>query len=119
MHLLDQRNGLLPQVQLIVQRCYGAGCNPAGGLTAPGSSSRRCRTAAACSGTSTRNRARGDIVGPTIYGHAGAAAAISSGAIRFSDPRRPEYFSSRGPVTHYFGPVDGVDARRRRWPNRK
>jgi len=49
----------------------------------------------------------GDVVGPTIYGHAGAASAISVAAIRFNSTTEPEKFSSRGPVTHYFAPVEG------------
>jgi hypothetical protein len=50
----------------------------------------------------------GDTVGPTIYGHSGAAGAIAVGAVRYnSNPLAPEAFSSRGPVTHYFGPVAG------------
>ena len=49
----------------------------------------------------------GDVVGPTIYGHAGAAGAISVGAVAVQQQRRREPYSSRGPVTHYFGPVDG------------
>lgn len=49
----------------------------------------------------------GDIVGPTIYGHAGAASAISVAAIPFNSTTAPEKYSSRGPVTHYFGPVEG------------
>ena len=51
----------------------------------------------------------GDVVGPTIYGHAGAAAAITLAAVRYTEPASapaaPETYSSRGPVTHYFGPV--------------
>ena len=49
----------------------------------------------------------GDVVGPTIYGHAGAASAISVAAIPFNSTTAPESYSSRGPVTHYFGPVEG------------
>jgi subtilisin family serine protease len=49
----------------------------------------------------------GDVVGPTIYGHAGSASAISVAAIRFNTIVEPEEFSSRGPVTHYFEPVEG------------
>ena len=56
----------------------------------------------------------GDMVGPTIYGHAGSAAAISVGAVRYTEsataPKEPEPYSSRGPVTHYFGPVVGSEA---------
>jgi hypothetical protein len=50
----------------------------------------------------------GDVVGPTVYGHAGAAAAITLGAVRFNKAsEEPEPYSSRGPVTHYFGPYQG------------
>jgi hypothetical protein len=52
----------------------------------------------------------GDIVGPTIFGHNGAEAAVSTGAIRFNTKAAPEPFSSRGPVTHYYGPVKGGGA---------
>jgi subtilisin family serine protease len=52
--------------------------------------------------------AGGDVVGPTIFGHAGSPAAFSVGAIRAGVTNAPEAFSSRGPVTHYFGPVSGA-----------
>ena len=48
------------------------------------------------------------MVGPTIFGHNGAEDAMSVGAIRFNATEAPEAFSSRGPVTHYFEPVEGV-----------
>ncbi len=44
-------------------------------------------------------------VGPSIYGHAGAASAVAVAAAPYSSDTTPEVFSSRGPVTHYFGPV--------------
>lgn len=54
----------------------------------------------------------GDVVGPAIYGHAGAAGAVAVGAVRFKprpgEVEGPEPYSSRGPVTHYFGPVKGT-----------
>jgi Subtilase family len=53
--------------------------------------------------------AEGDMVGPTVFGHAGAASALAVGAVRFNDGSKPEDFSSRGPVTHYFGPVAGAE----------
>lgn len=49
----------------------------------------------------------GDVVGPTIAGHAGAASAIAVAAVPFSNSAKVERYSSRGPVTHYFGPVEG------------
>ncbi|MSZ89764.1 MAG: S8 family serine peptidase, partial [Actinobacteria bacterium] len=48
-----------------------------------------------------------DTVGPTIFGHNGAATAGSVGAVRYDDSTRPEYFSSRGPIVLEFGPVLG------------
>src|SRR6185436_1848047 len=51
-----------------------------------------------------------DAVGPTVFGHSGAAAAISVGAIRFNSTSAPEPYSSRGPVRHDFGPVSGSEA---------
>jgi Subtilase family len=49
----------------------------------------------------------GDVVGPAVFGHAGAASAIAVAAIPYSDSSRIERYSSRGPVTHLFGPVEG------------
>jgi len=52
--------------------------------------------------------AGGDIVGPTIFGHAGAPNAIAVAAVPYSNGSEPERYSSRGPVTHYFRPVTGL-----------
>jgi len=49
-----------------------------------------------------------DVVGPTVFGHSGAASVISVGAVPFDDSSQPERYSSRGPVRHDFGPVIGV-----------
>jgi hypothetical protein len=49
-----------------------------------------------------------DVVGPTIFGHNGAEDAVSLGAIRYTTSAAPELFSSRGPVTNYFAPVEGA-----------
>jgi hypothetical protein len=46
--------------------------------------------------------AGGDEVGPTIFGHNGAAGVSSTAAIPFDDSSTTESFSSRGPVTLYF-----------------
>jgi hypothetical protein len=48
-----------------------------------------------------------DVVGPAIFGHAGAESAIAVAAVPYNDSTRVERFSSRGPVTHLFGPVEG------------
>jgi len=50
----------------------------------------------------------GDVVGPSIFGHAGATAAVSVAAVPFNNGTRPERYSSRGPVVHLFGPVEGT-----------
>lgn len=51
-----------------------------------------------------------DVVGPTVFGHSGAAGAISVGAVPFNGGANPEEYSSRGPLRHDFGPVNGVVA---------
>jgi hypothetical protein len=50
----------------------------------------------------------GDVVGPTIFGHNGAANAGSVAAVPYNDANTPEFYSSRGPVTLLFGPVNGT-----------
>jgi Subtilase family len=50
----------------------------------------------------------GDVVGPAVFGHAGAAGAISVAAVPFNNSAKPERYSSRGPVTHLFAPVEGT-----------
>ncbi len=52
--------------------------------------------------------AAGDVVGPTVYGHSGSTAAIAVAAVPVNDNFKVEPYSSRGPVTHYFGPVTGT-----------
>ncbi|MFN8217587.1 MAG: S8 family serine peptidase [Solirubrobacterales bacterium] len=60
------------------------------------------------SATEYPQSSEGDVVGPAIFGHAGSAAAIAVGAVPFSNSSKPEKYSSRGPATHYFGPVQGA-----------
>ncbi len=50
----------------------------------------------------------GDVVGPSVFGHAGSAGAIALAAVPFNDDNEPETYSSRGPVTHYFEPTKGL-----------
>lgn len=59
------------------------------------------------SGTEYPESSGGDVVGPAVFGHAGAASAIAVAATPFNDSDEIESYSSRGPVTHYFGPVEG------------
>jgi subtilisin family serine protease len=52
----------------------------------------------------------GDVVGPSVFGHAAAPSAIAVGAVRYNTTLAPEPYSSRGPSTLYFGPVSGTKA---------
>lgn len=49
-----------------------------------------------------------DVVGPTIFGHNGAKNAVSLAATRYDDGVTAEWFSSHGPVTHYYTETDGT-----------
>ncbi|HEX4490277.1 MAG TPA: S8 family serine peptidase [Acidimicrobiia bacterium] len=51
-----------------------------------------------------------DVIGPTIFGHNGAANAVSVAAVPATSTTDPETYSSRGPVTMVYGPVDGTTA---------
>jgi len=94
-------------VRLAVNRCFAA-CNPAASLTAKP----RLKFALLENGGGVDEveypvSSGGDVVGPTIFGHAGSAAAISVGAVRFNTESAPERYSSRGPVRHEYAPVAG------------
>jgi hypothetical protein len=93
-----QNDGPAQEVQLVINRFSGADPRLKFALLENGRG---------VSATEYPRSSGGDVVGPTIFGHSGAAAAISLGAVRYDDPSRPERFSSRGPVKHYFGPVTG------------
>jgi Subtilase family len=95
----ENETGRSVTVQLVINRFSGA--NPrlkvallqnGGGVTS----------------TEYESSVGGDVVGPTIFGHNGGEDVTSVAAIRFSATNSPEPYSSRGPVTHYFGPVNGT-----------
>jgi subtilisin family serine protease len=50
----------------------------------------------------------GDIVGPSITGHSSSVDGFSVAAAPYDDLDNPEYYTSRGPATHYYGPVSGT-----------
>lgn len=52
----------------------------------------------------------GDIIGPTIFGHNGAATVGSTAAIPYNDSTTSEDYSSRGPVTLYYQPTPSTAA---------
>jgi hypothetical protein len=106
------------EVKLVVDRCIGS-CNGAAnssvkprvkiGILENGAGVEAVRNG---SGRFETNSAAGITVGPTIFGHAGSASAITVGAINYAEskntPKRPESYSSRGPFTAYFKPVSGT-----------
>jgi len=95
-------------VQLAVNRCFGA-CNPAADPAAkPRVKFALLQNGSGVTATEYPKSSGPDVVGPTIFGHNGAASAVSVGAVRFDTNSAPEKFSSRGPVTHRFGPVSGT-----------
>ena len=101
-----QNAGATGTFQLVIGRYTGAG---GGGTATP-----RVKVALAENGdqdnfpTEYTVSAGGDTVGPTIFGHNGSANGSSVAAVPFNDSTTAEQFSSRGPVTHYFGPVSGT-----------
>ncbi len=96
------------QVFLTIGRCSGT-CNPeASAVATPRLKFALLENGRGVSATEYPRSEGEDTVGPTIYGHAGSAAAITLGAVNWgqgAEPAEPERYSSRGPVTHYFGPV--------------
>jgi subtilisin family serine protease len=108
--------GETEEVMLVVNRCFGNVCDQEANPTAMP----RVKLILLSNGskvvkTEYEKSEGGNIVGPTIFGHNGTASAITVGASRFSadgihtnTEGTPEAFSSRGPETHYWGPVLGT-----------
>jgi hypothetical protein len=97
-------------VQFAIDRCALESCENGGDKGTPRVKFVLMENGGGVQGTEYETSAEGDVVGPTIFGHNGAKDAVSVGAISYSTDVKspaaePEYFSSRGPVTHYFGPV--------------
>jgi hypothetical protein len=93
------------EVSLVVNRCTGT-CNP----QAEAAAKPRLKfiLMGGVSKSEYPSSKEGDVVGPTIYGHAASNSAITLGAVRFSTETKPENYSSRGPAVHLFGPVAGT-----------
>ncbi len=94
-----ENDGPEREVQLVINRFGGGDPRLKFALVQNGSG---------VSATEYPESAGGDVVGPTIYGHAGASAAIAVAAVPYNDNFKVEPYSSRGPVKHYFGPVSGT-----------
>jgi hypothetical protein len=90
-------DGLATGVQLVINRFGGGDPRLKFALLQNGSG---------VSATEYPESSGGDVVGPTVFGHGGAAAAIAAGAVPYDNGNTVERYSSRGPVKHYFGPVD-------------
>jgi Subtilase family len=103
-----ENTGAEQEVQLVINRCSSI-CNPNASPTAtPRLKVALLQNGGGVTGTEYPESEGGDTVGPTIFGHSGAASAVSVGAVRYNTTTQPEAFSSRGPVKHYFGPVTGT-----------
>ncbi len=103
-----ENGGSTRQVQVAINRC-SAVCNPlASGTATPRTKFVLLQNGGGITATEYPSSVGGDIVGPTIFGHSGTAGAISVAAVPFFNSSTPEEYSSRGPVTHYFGPVSGI-----------
>jgi hypothetical protein len=103
------------EVQLAINRCFSTqkqqeeekgGCNPfASRTTKPRVKVIFPENGVGISETEYPESSEGDVVGPTVYGHAGSPNVIGVGAVPFNQSNAVEPYSSHGPVTHYFGPV--------------
>ena len=93
------------EVRLAVDRCFGT-CNPgSSSAVKPRVKIALLENGSGVSETEYPKSAEGDVVGPTIFGHAGTPDAISVGAAPFNNGGEVEPYSSHGPVTHYFSPA--------------
>jgi subtilase family protein len=105
----ENDTGAAAEVQLAINRCAGLACNQAASSVAtPRLKLALLQNGSGVTATEYPKSSGGDIVGPTVFGHAGAVGAIAVGAVPFNNSAKAEVYSSRGPVTHYFGPVTGV-----------
>jgi subtilisin family serine protease len=103
LEVLEWKNesGSLRTVQLAINRFSGDSPGLKFGLIENGSG---------VTGTEYPQSSGDDVVGPTVFGHSGTAAAISVGAVPFDGELPVERYSSRGPVRHDFGPVEAGKA---------
>lgn len=101
-------SGGAAEVQLAVNDCFGALCNPAAKSPPPPRLKFiLLQNGGGVTATEYPESSEGDVVGPALFGHSGAAAAIGVAAVHYSDGAALERYSSRGPVKRYFGPVIG------------
>jgi hypothetical protein len=101
------------EVQLAINRCFGAVAD--GGCNDSANPDRRPRlkfilaeNGSGVSETEYPESAGGDVVGPTLYGHAAAEGSVGVAAVPAADRSTAEDYSARGPALHLFGPVRGT-----------
>jgi hypothetical protein len=113
-----ENTGPEQEVQLVINRCFSTqeeaeeeeGCNPfADPAAKPRIKLILLQNGGGVTATEYPEPSGEDVVGPSIYGHAGAPAAASVAAVHVGVGTAPEEYSSRGPLTHYFGPVEGAE----------
>jgi hypothetical protein len=111
----ENQSGSPVEVKLVVDRCIGGTCNPQAKPAAmPRVKIALLENGAGVEATQYHESVpeKGITVGPTIFGHAGSASAITVGALSYkqsrTSPSAPEPYSSRGPYTNYFGRVNGT-----------
>jgi subtilisin family serine protease len=113
----ENKTPLPVEVQLAIDRCYSTkkqqeeeegGCNPfADDTKKPRVKLILVENGSGVTATEYPESSGEDTVGPTVYGHAGAPDALAVAAVPASNSNVAEFYTSRGPVTHYFGPVAG------------
>ena len=104
----ENASGTSKTVRLVINRCAGE-CNPAASGTAtPAVKFALLQNGGGVTSTEYPTSVEGDTVGPTIFGHAAASGAVTVAAVPFDNSAAVESYSSRGPVVHRFGPVEGT-----------
>jgi subtilisin family serine protease len=94
------------EVRLAINHCFGAICNPdALSTETPPVKLIILQNGSGVTATEYPESSGEDVVGPSIFGHAGAPSGVGVGAVPYNNGSAPERYSSRGPVTHYFGKV--------------
>ncbi len=102
-------SGSSKTVRLAVNRCAGECNGAASGSTTPVVKFALLQNGGGVTQTEYPQSAGGDVVGPTIFGHAATPSAVAVAAVPFNNDNQVEGYSSRGPVTLRFEPVDGND----------
>jgi len=107
----DQKNNGPKEVQLVIDRCFGVDCNEDASVAAtPRLKFILLQNGSGVSSTEYPQSAGADIVGPSVFGHAAAPAAISVAAVNQANSAVPEDYSARGPAKHFFKPVGETES---------